>query len=262
MEIIDHGVCRLSVVPVRKSPSDQSELVTQLLFGDDYAVIERGAENKWFKIRIIFDHYEGWISAAQHHSVSKEYVDYIARAEFKITTDITSSLLYNKTPLHILIGSIIPISGSELFKMEEQFAFNGQSKSLGLKREFEFLKQVALKYLNAPYLWGGKNPFGVDCSGFVQMVFKISGYRLFRDAWQQASQGKAVKSFEQVAPGDLAFFKNSENKITHVGIVLEDNRIIHASGKVRIDHLNDQGILSVDSKIYTHELSHIRRILA
>jgi len=262
MEIIDFGVCRLSVVPVRKDPSHQSELVTQLLFGDHYEVLERTSDKKWLRIRVHFDHYEGWISAAQHHPVSKEYYEYIGRAEFKITTDITSSLLYNKAPLPILMGSIIPISSAELFKMEEQFAFNGESKSLGTKREFDFIKGIASKYLNAPYLWGGKNPFGIDCSGFVQMVFKIAGYWLFRDAWQQANQGKAVKSYDQILPGDLAFFHNAEKKITHTGIVLDRERIIHASGRVRIDHLNEEGILNLDTKIYTHHLSHIRRILA
>lgn len=262
MEIIDYGVCRLSVVSVRKDSADHAELVTQLLFGDDYEVIGKTPDKKRLKIRINFDLYEGWIDARQHHSITKEYYEFISRAEFKISTDLASSLLYNKTALPILIGSIIPISGSELFKMEEQFAFNGDSKSLGLKREFDFLKAIALKYLNAPYLWGGKNPFGMDCSGFVQMVFKICGYRLFRDAWQQANQGKSVKSFDQIHPGDVAFFKNAEGKITHTGILLETHRIIHASGRVRIDHFNEQGILNLDTKVYTHELAHIRRILA
>jgi gamma-D-glutamyl-L-lysine dipeptidyl-peptidase len=261
MEIIDFGVCRLSLVPVRKDPSEQSELLTQLLFGDHYEVLEKDPEKKWLRIRINFDHYEGWISALQHHPVSKEYYDYIGRAEFKITTDITSSLLYNKNPIHILMGSVIPISSAELFKMEEQFAFNGESKSLGAKREFEFIKSTAMKYLNAPYLWGGRNPFGVDCSGFVQMVYKISGYRLFRDAWQQSNQGKVVKSFDQLLPGDIAFFKNDDKKITHTGIILDQQRIIHASGRVRIDQFTEDGILNLDTKIYTHRLSHIRRIL-
>jgi gamma-D-glutamyl-L-lysine dipeptidyl-peptidase len=262
MEILDYGVCRLSVVPVRKSSADQSELVTQLLFGDEYEVIELASDKKWIRIRIHFDKYEGWINASQHHAISREYFEYIGRAEFKITTDVTSSLLYNKNPLTILLGSMIPITGAELFRMEEQFAFNGDSKTLGSKREFEYLRGIALKYLNAPYLWGGKNPFGIDCSGFVQMVFKIAGYRLFRDAWQQSNQGKAVKIFEDALPGDIAFFRNADNKIVHTGILLEDKKIIHASGRVRIDQLDQRGILNTDNRMYSHEFSHLRRILA
>jgi hypothetical protein len=259
---IEYGVCRLSLVPVRKEPAHHAEQVTQLLFGEHYEVIEKSNDGKWLLIMLNYDQYSGWIDAKQHHEISLDYYNYMDQAEFKITTDLTSSLLYNKNPVAILMGSIIPISSSELFKMEEQFAFNGEAKNTGQKREFEFLKMVAQKYYNAPYLWGGRSPFGIDCSGFTQMVFKICGYRLSRDAWQQANQGKVITETDPSLPGDLAFFKNSEGKIIHVGILLQQDKIIHASGRVRIDHLNEQGILNVDSKIYTHELSHRRRILA
>lgn len=261
MESIDYGVARLSVISVRAEPSDKAEQGTQLLFGDHYEVTQQSPDRKWLGIRINFDQYEGWIDTKQHHSVSREYFDYLNRAEFKITTDMTSSMLYNKSPLIILMGSMIPISSSELFKMEEQFAFNGEAKNVGLKREFEFLRSIALKYVNSPYQWGGKTPFGIDCSAFVQIVFKICGYKLFRDSSQQAIQGKSVKIFDQQKPGDLAFFKDQDGKVTHVGILLEGDRIIHASGRVRIDHFNEEGILNVETKIYTHTFSHIRRIL-
>lgn len=257
----DFGVCRLSLVPVRLEGSDKAELTTQLLFGEHYEVLSSSKDKKWLKIKMHFDQYEGWIDARQHHSISKDHFDYINRADFKISTDVTTSILYNKIPLPILMGSIIPISGSELFRMEEQFAFNGESKSLGQKRDFEFLKITAKKYLNAPYLWGGKSPFGIDCSGFVQMVFKINGYKLQRDSAQQAKQGKAI-SFQEMLPGDLVFFKNKENQIVHVGIFMGDDKIAHASGKVRIDHLNEEGILHADSRVYTHTFAHARRILS
>lgn len=262
MEIIDYGVCRLSVVPVRKDPSHPSEQVTQLLFGDHYEVIERTFDKKWLKIKIHFDQYIGWIHTHQHQSISPEYFDHINIAGFKIATDVTSSLLYNKSPQIILIGSVIPISSAELFKMEEQFAFNGETKSLGQKREFEFLRTIAQKYLNAPYQWGGKNPFGTDCSGFTQMVFKICGYRLLRDAWQQATQGKLIKNMGDAKPGDLAFFQNTQGKITHTGILLSSEKIIHAWGKVRIDFVKDQGIFNQDTQAITHKFSHLRRILS
>lgn len=257
----DYGVCRLSLVPVRLEGSDKAELTTQLLFGEHYEVLSSSKDKKWLKIKMHFDQYEGWIDVKQHHSISKDHFDYINRADFKISTDVTTSILYNKTPLSILMGSIIPISGSELFRMEEQFAFNGESKSLGQKRDFEFLKLTAKKYVNAPYLWGGKSPFGIDCSGFVQMVFKINGYKLQRDSAQQAKQGKAV-SFHEMLPGDLVFFKSKENQITHVGIFLGDDKLIHASGKVRIDHLNEEGILHAESRVYTHSFAQARRILS
>lgn len=261
-ETIDYGVTRLSVVPVRAEANDRAEQVTQLLFGDHYHVLHTSKDKKWLRIAIHFDGYEGWLDATQHHSISKEYFEYINRADFKITTDITTSILYNKSPLIILMGSIIPISGAELFKMEEQFAFNGESKSLGQKRDAEFIRIIAQKYINTPYQWGGKSPFGIDCSGFVQMVFKIAGYALKRDAAQQVKQGRPVEKFADVQPGDVAFFTGKEKHITHTGIVLPDNKIIHASGKVRIDTLLEEGIVHTDTKIITHTLAHIRRIVA
>jgi len=261
MELIDYGVCRLSLIPLRKEPTDKSEQVTQLLFGDPYEVME-DADGKWLQVRINFDGYVGWIDSRQHHQVSKDYFIYTNKAEFKITTDITSSILYNKSKQVVLMGSVIPISSSELFKMEEQFAFNGEAKNLGQKREFEYLKNIAFKYLNAPYVWGGKSPFGIDCSGFVQMVFKICGYKLFRDSSQQASQGKSIKSKKDARSGDLVFFKNEADKVHHVGILLDGSRIIHSSGKVRIDQLTDEGIQNSETNSITHRFAHIRRILS
>ena len=128
--------------------------------------------------------------------------------------------------------------------MEEQFAFNGESKSLGQKRDFEFLKSIAMKYLNAPYQWGGKSPFGIDCSGFVQMVFKIGGYFISRDASQQASNGRGVDKFSNALPGDLLFFSKNNKDISHVGVLLEGDKIIHASGNVRMDTIIEEGIIN------------------
>jgi hypothetical protein len=262
MEEIDFGICRLSLVSVRKDPAHQAEQVTQLLFGDHYTVIGEDGESQWLRIRIHFDQYEGWIERKQHQPIAREYFNHLNHAEFKITTDITSTLLYNKSPQVVLMGSMIPISSSELFKMEEQFAFNGEAKNVGQRREFDFMRSIASRYMNSPYLWGGKSPFGVDCSGFAQMVFKICGYKLQRDASQQVNQGKAVESLSVSRQGDLAFFKNEKGEIIHTGILLAENKIIHASGKVRVDHINDAGIQHFESRILTHQLAAIRRIIA
>ena len=260
MEIGNKGICRLSVVQVRASSSDKAEVVTQLLFGDHYTITGISDDGNWYRVQIYYDKYEGWIDAKQHTDISEAYFEQINNADYKVCTDITSTILYKKHHTNIVIGSILPISTNELFKIEEQLAFNGEAKSLGSKRDSDFLKQTALKYLNAPYQWGGRSPFGIDCSGFTQNVFRICGYDLQRDAWQQEKSGQKVE-LEEAQLGDLAFFKNKENNIVHVGIILEDNHIIHASGKVRIDSLTKDGIINVDTSKLSHTLVGIKRLL-
>lgn len=258
---MEKGICRICIVPVRKEPSDASEMVTQLLFGDHYSVMEYTSNRKWLKISIYFDGYEGWIDANQHKPISHEYFDEINTNEFRISTDLISTILYKKKPLQIVLGSVLPLAHTELFDIEEQFAFNGESKSLGQRREYDFLKLIAFKYLNAPYLWGGKSPFGIDCSGFTQMAFKITGYRLKRDTGQQVLHGEEISGIQEALPGDLIFFHNEEHRISHVGILLEEQKIIHASGYVRVDLLDERGIFNESKNAYTHSMAKIKRIL-
>ncbi len=261
MQVLGYGVARLALVPVRLGPDDRTEQTSQLLFGDHYEVLEFSKDGKWLRIKIFLDSYEGWIHGKQHHQISKEYFDQINHANFKITMDLSSGILYKKNALTILLGSIVPISNSELFKMEEQFAFNGEAKSLGQKREFEFLRSIAMKYLHTPYQWGGKSPFGIDCSGFVQMVYKICGFMIPRDAWQQARHGMEIPRIDASAPGDLVFFSNERGDVVHVGILLEEEKIIHASGQVRIDQLTEKGIVDLEANELTHNFLGLRRIL-
>ncbi len=261
MDSNEYGLTRLNLVPVREEPDDRSELVTQLLFGDTYLVIGRNSDSSWIHIRIIFDEYEGWISARQHHLISEEFFLELSQNDYRISTEITSTILYQKKPMTIVIGSILPISTNEIFNPAEQFAFNGESKSLIQKRDFDYLLQIAYKYLNVPYLWGGKSPFGIDCSGFAQMVFKIAGYRLKRDVCQQVKQGTEIRDISKILPGDLAFFSNKSGKVSHVGILTDKNKIIHSSGSVRIDNFDEKGIFNEIIGKYTHKFNSVKRIL-
>lgn len=261
-DAIDYGVCRLAVVTVRKDADQKSEPVTQLLFGDHYEVMFVSKDEKWLSIVITADQSTGWIDKLQHHSISQEYHNQIGLANYKITTDVASTMLYKKSQLTIVLGSIVPISASELFKMEEQFAFNGETKTLGQRRDFEYLKEVSNKYLNAPHFPGGKSPFGIDASGFTQMSFRLAGYQLPRDVQQQFTSGKPVDNLSSAHPGDLAFFESGKGKIGHVGIVLEEQKIIHCSGRVKVDYLMEEGILTAETKVYSHTLAGLRRIFS
>ena len=259
MNVGEKGICRLSLIPIRSEGSEMAEMVTQILFGDHYEVIGVEETKKWLKIKINFDGYEGWIESKQFTLITEDYFSQINNSNYKISLDISSSILHNKNHINVVLGSVLPISTNEIFKMEEQLAFNGESKSLSEKRDFDYLKVVALKYINAPYLWGGKSPFGIDWSGFTQQVMRICGYLLKRDASEQFLQGSDVNG--NVLPGDLVFFNNENDNINHVGIAFENNKIIHASGKVRIDTLDDQGIYNEETRSYSHKIAGYRRLL-
>ncbi|MEQ8924996.1 MAG: C40 family peptidase [Fulvivirga sp.] len=260
MEIGDKGIARLSIIPVRSEPKDAAEMVTQLLFGDHYTITDISDNKKWCRIKMFFDGYEGWIDAKQHHAISNEYFDQINHSDYKICTDLSATILFNKHQTNIVMGSVLPISTNEIFKVEEQLAFNGEAKSLSSKRDVEFLIQTAKKYLNAPYLWGGRTPFGIDCSGFTQIIFRMCGFKLPRDSKDQAVKGEQVE-FENRQAGDVPFFVNKEGKIVHVGVLISENEIIHASGKVRIDSFTQEGIIHAESHQNTHQLHAIRRII-
>jgi len=257
MTIIDYGVCRLAIVQVFPQPV-HGQQVSQLLFGEHYSVLSHSSDQKWTQISIHSDGVSGWIDSRQHHPISAEYFNQINTTDFKITTDVTSTLLYRKNQITIVMGSIVPISGSELFKMEEQFAFNGESKSLGQRRDFEYVKSTALKYLNAPHLPGGRSPFGIDSAGLVQMVFKISGYSLPHSLELQFAYGRKIKEWK---PGDIAFFKGEEGRVDHAGIILDVDKVIHCDGRVRLDNLVDDGVLTSESKGETRALAGVRRVL-
>ncbi len=234
-----YGVCRLTMVAVRQEASLASPWCTQLLFGDHYLVVARSADSRFLRIKIYADGAEGWIDSRQHQPIPAEYFDYLSRAEFKITTDIISHILYNKSPVVIVMGSIIPISSAELFRMEEHFAFNGEAKSLGQYRDAEFLKYQALKYLGAPYLPGGKTPFGIDPGGLIQMAYKFCGYQLPRFPEQQIKCGKAVPDPDHIQPGDLLSMQDAGEPL-HPAIVLETKplTVLHVVEKVKTEELS------------------------
>ena len=260
MNEIGYGVLRLSLVPMRANPSDASEMISQLLFGEHYMVLEASEDKKWLKIKNAFDGYEGWIDKKQHHQISKDYYDQIGETEYKICIDLVSKILFKQQINHVVAGSILPLLNNPIFKDEENVAFNGTSKTLYQKWGVATMMNQANKYLNTPYLWGGRTPFGIDCSGFTQIVYKTGGYNIPRDSSQQILKGKEVEFADRRA-GDLAFFTNAEGRMNHVGLVMEDGKIIHASGKVRIDLLDEKGIKNSEQNSYTHHFYKLKRII-
>ncbi|WP_111309437.1 C40 family peptidase [Confluentibacter sediminis] len=249
---MQYGVCNLSVVPLRLEPTDKSELVSQLLYGDFFKVLEQ--RKFWSKIRVAFDNYEGWIDNKQYKDIDESQYTFLNTSEPKLSIDLVEFIQDENHQLHpILLGS--SLNGLSILN----HSHDGNTIDGILSKNN--LIETAFLYLNSPYLWGGKTPFGIDCSGFTQMVYKLNGYKLLRDASQQATQGEALSFIEESEPGDLAFFDNNDGLIVHVGIIMNDNYIIHAHGKVRIDRLDHYGIYNVDKKEHTHKLRVIKKII-
>ena len=251
------GISILSLIPIRELPSDKSEMTTQLIFGEHYKILER--RKKWSRIKIAHDKYTGWISNNQIYLIDKEEYDKLEKEVATLTTDILD-IIEGTSKQPIVIGSVLPT-----YKSDHALIKNKMYKFLGKKTqgfsEKKHLVNNALIFINAPYLWGGRTPFGIDCSGFTQIVYRLQGINIPRDAYQQAEVGNTLSFIEESEEGDLAFFDDSEGKITHVGIIMNNNNIIHASGKVRIDKLDQQGIFNIEKKIHTHKLRIIKSIV-
>lgn len=251
------GICNLAVIPLRLEPSDRSEIVSQILFGEHFEILE--TQKQWRKIKLHFDQYEGWIDEKQFQPISASEFKTLSDLPIVLNGDLVEYISYgNNQLLPITLGASVSFLSQASINLN-QMSFDGL-KQEGIQAKSNLI-ETAFMYVNAPYLWGGKTPFGIDCSGFTQMVYKLNGYRLLRDASQQATQGVPLSFIEESEAGDLAFFDNEEGKIIHVGIIMDDNYIIHASGKVRIDRLDHLGIYNAELNKHTHKLRVIKKII-
>lgn len=230
---MEKGICNFPLIACRKEPNERSEMVTQLLFGESYEVVDNNAS--WLKIKADRDDYVSWIDIKLHSPALNEIVQ-----RYPIQETFATIVKDDLNKLMVPGGSL---------SIEKSLANNDKS-----------IVDTALGYLDAPYLWGGKSIWGIDCSGFTQVVYQIHDIDLSRDAYQQAEWGESVEFNSLIEPGDLAFFAKADEKISHVGICIDTEKIIHAAGKVRIDKLDHHGIFNVDTQKYTHELRLIKRI--
>lgn len=238
---MNKGVCVVTVAPVRAENSDRAEIVTEILYGESADILE--VNKNWTKIKMHYDGYEGWMDTKQIKQVSEEY---LANRKVSLITEGFSS--------------VMTLDGKTLLSMGSEVEF----PAVASRRSHDVRESIALtakEFLNIPYLWGGKSFFAVDCSGFVQLVYKIHNIKMPRDTYQQAEVGEVLSFVEESQPGDLAFFENSEGKIIHVGIMLENQKIIHASGKIRIDTLDSSGIFNKEMNKHTHKLRVIKSVI-
>lgn len=257
---MSNGILSLPVLPIRSEPSERAELTTQLLFGEQFELLD--VQGSWTYVRNQADGYEGWATSKMLTELSEEMIQTLNQYQ----------TVFLREPVTVFqgvdVGAIHLPGGSRFFVRNHHF-YSPSNIELFPERELEKpdysislsdrILQTAKQFLNAPYLWGGKTLMGMDCSGLTQVSASINGFKLPRDAREQALLGE--EEFLSLSlPGDLAFFANPEGRIVHVGIVCGRNKILHASGSVRIDHLDEQGIYCKELRTYTHRLHTIKRI--
>ena len=254
---MEYAVVTVAAAPVRRKPDHRKEMVNQLLFGETVKILKEKGE-LWVKIRSLHDDYEGWMTNTLLEQVGEAFANTMS---VFATTDMLNVADIGDKKINIPAGSSLPFFEGGKGKLGKlAYHFSGHYfKRDEQKPNEELIRRLTTAWLNTPYLWGGRTPLGVDCSGFVQVVYKLMGIDLPRDAWQQAQEGKAVKNFSETQTGDLAFFDNKED-IVHAGIMLGGHQIIHASGKVRIDTIDKKGIINAETGKRTLRVRAIRRL--
>ncbi len=252
-------ICPLSIVPVRKEPTHRSEMVTQWLFGETADVLDAGPE--WSRLRFDHDGYEGWV----HKQQLVECLTPNLEPDLRVL-DQTSLVDLGERQVLLPYGAVLPFyNETSILWQGARVPVNAVTNRHTRGDRADLVETYIHPFLGAPYLWGGRTPSGTDCSGFTQMVFMLMGIYLQRDAHQQSEDGEPVEFVDLAITGDLAFFDNDEGRITHVGIVLRRDKeapaeIVHASGHVRIDALDQQGIYDAHAQRYSHKLRLVKRV--
>ncbi len=258
-----YAISLTPVIPVRENPSETSEMISQLLFGEHMSVLDE--KESWIRICNAFDSYTGWIDRKMVTEISENDYELLSHVEPVLVKNPNTQIYKTDSdyPIRVSIGTVIPFYDtlSQSFKINDvrYFIKRNQVRIYEKESYLRPLLRTAELFINTSYLWGGRSIMGIDCSGFVQSVFRLNNINLPRDASQQYNEGELI-SFDEAYPGDLVFFKNDKGRVIHVGIFKDKDKIIHCSGDVHIDTLDSKGIFNHRLQKYTHFNPEIKRL--
>ncbi|PHN07614.1 C40 family peptidase [Flavilitoribacter nigricans] len=255
------GICPLSTVAIRNSASHKSEMISQLLFGEMVEVLEQKGR-QWTRVRCQEDNFVGWVATQQLEEITpSEFESY--QKQYAFVLDLVHPAQKDDAFIPLSLGARLPNFDGMRFNIgSHSYSFTGQAVfPEDITAQPQLILKIARRYLHAPLLWGGRSPFGLDSAGLVQVVYRLAGKQLPREAFQQVLQGESVDFVEQAQAGDLAFFENQAGRISHTGILFPENQILHVYGKARMDRVDHYGIYNQDLKRYTHRLRIVKRVL-
>ncbi len=255
------GICPLSTVAIRNSSSHKSEMISQLLFGEMVEVLEQKGR-QWTRVRCQEDNFVGWVATQQLEEITpSEFEDY--QKQYAFVLDLVHPAQKDDAFIPLTLGARLPnFDGMRFAIGSHSYSFTGQAVfPEDITAQPQLILKIARRYLHAPMLWGGRSPFGLDSAGLVQVVYRLAGKQLPREAFQQVLQGESVDFVEQAQAGDLAFFENQAGRITHTGILFPENQVLHVYGRTRMDRVDHYGIYNDELKRYTHRLRIVKRVL-
>jgi cell wall-associated NlpC family hydrolase len=257
------GIATTAIIPLREEPRHQSEMISQVLFGETMKVVD--LQDEWTKVKLDYDGSEGWIDNGMYHNLNANDYTVLKEANTLVLDTMSDIIIGNNVqPMRVMPGSEIHCNGQQSNKMvvgNEIYSLKHRT-SIPMRGNIRHsVMTKALEYLNAPYLWGGRSLFGIDCSAFTQIVFKLHGILLPREVEDQFSVGRLVKEMHEAMFGDLAFMANEQGQICHVGIIIEPNKIIHADSFVRFAYINEKQVFNVDSKTSKFKIAYIKNVI-